>query len=213
MRKKSYSKSLGVGCITLICVCSTCFADLTNGNFSTPDLYGWTVEYGTVADGGAYALFEEDASDLSSTLSQVFTIPGLALELSFDVQMWSVPGGPYEPFALADAFLVSLLDPLTFDPLISNPGFIEFYYFDNTGYQETVGTVSGNTVALDVSSLAGTDVFLSFDLWGGLDGMETSVSLDNVNISVVPAPGALLLGLIGTGTSVLGLWRRLRNPA
>jgi hypothetical protein len=62
---------------------------------------------------------------------------------------------------------------------------------------------------LDVSNWAGYDVLLSFDLWGGLDGMQTTVSLDNVNVSVIPAPGALLLAFIGTG--LVGWLRRSRR--
>jgi len=49
---------------------------------------------------------------------------------------------------------------------------------------------------------------LVFDLWGSEDGMLTSVSLDNVNVSVVPAPGGLVLGLIGMGA--VGILRRSR---
>lgn len=196
--------------ILFVCISPTLYANLSNGDFSA-GLNGWTVEYGTVTDGGGFALFQEHPVDLSSTLSQQFTIPALALQLSFDVWMSAVAGGDYDPFSWPDAFTASLLDPVTFDPLISNPGVTEFYYLDNTSYEETVGTVSGSTVSLDVSSWAGYDVLLSFDLWGGLDGMLTSVSLDNVQISVIPAPGALLLGLIGTGT--VGLWRRYRKFA
>lgn len=177
-----------------------------NGDFSA-GLSGWTVEWVTVTDGGGYALFEEDAFDLSSTLSQEFTIPALALELSFDVQMSAVPGGAFDPFAWPDAFTASLLDPVTYDPLLSNPGVTDYYYEENTGYVETVATVSGNTVSLDVSGLAGLDAYLVFDLWGSDDGMLTSVSLDNVNVSVIPAPGALLLGLIGMGA--VGVLRRV----
>jgi hypothetical protein len=196
--------------ILFVCISPTLYANLSNGDFSA-GLNGWTVEYGTVTDGGGFALFQEHPVDLSSTLSQQFTIPALALQLSIDVWMSAVAGGDYDPFSWPDAFTASLLDPVTFDPLISNPGVTEFYYLDNTSYEETVGTVSGSTVSLDVSSWAGYDVLLSFDLWGGLDGMLTSVSLDNVQISVIPAPGALLLGLIGTGT--VGLWRRYRKFA
>lgn len=181
---------------------------LPNGDFSTPGLSGWTVEYGTVTDGGGYALFQEDPFDLSSTLSQGFTIPSLALELSFDVVMSSEEGGAYDPFAWADAFTASLLDPVTFDPLVSNPGYTEFYYLENTGYVETVATVTGNTVTLDVSGLRGLDAFLAFDLWASYDGMLTTVTLDNVNVSVIPAPGALLLGMIGAG--LVGFLRRSR---
>jgi hypothetical protein len=206
MKKKSHVKSVAFCVLVVLWRALPGFGGITNGDFSTLDLSGWTVEFGTVTDGGGYALFEEDLSDLSSTLSQQFTIPALALELSFDVVMSAEGGGDYDPFSWADAFTASLLDPVTFDPLISNPGVTEFYHLDNTGYEETVGTVSGSTGSLDVSSWAGYDVLLSFDLWGGLDGMQTTVSLDNVNVSVVPAPGALVLVLIGSG--MIGLWRR-----
>jgi len=180
---------------------------IENGDFSTPGLSGWTVEYGTVTDGGGYALFEEDSFELSSTLSQEFTIPALALELSFDVELSAVPGGDDFGFP-PDAFTASLLDPVTFDPLISNPGYTDYYFVDNQGLVETVATVTGNTVSLDVSGLRGLDALLSFDLWGGDDGMLTSVSVDNVNVSVIPTPGALLLAGIGTG--LVGFLRRTR---
>jgi hypothetical protein len=178
---------------------------LQNGDFSS-GLDFWTVESGTVTDGGGYALFEEHPVDLSSTLSQVFTIPALANRLSFDVLMSYGLGGDYDPFAWPDAFTASLLDPVTLDPLLSNPGYTDFFYLDNTGVVETIATVWGNTVKLDVSGLAGLDAYMVFNLLGSADGMMTSVTLDNVNISVIPAPGALLLGLIGA--SIIGSWRR-----
>ena len=53
------------------------------------------------------------------------------------------------------------------------------------------------------------DAYLAFDLWSSYDGMITTVHLDNVEISVIPAPGALLLALFGTGT--VGFWKRFRN--
>lgn len=180
-------------------------ATLPNGDFSS-GLSGWIVEYGTVTDGGGYALFEEDAFDLSSTLSRVFTLAPGSLMLSFDMVMSVESGGNYDPFAPPDAFMASLLDPVTYDPLVSNPGFTEFYLLENTGYEETVADVSSSTISLDVSAWAGQDVFLSFDLFGGDDGMLTSVSVDNVGVSVIPAPGALLLGLVGAGT--VSIWRK-----
>ena len=66
------------------------------------------------------------------------------------------------------------------------------------------GVYSG-TVSIDVTSFAGWDTLLAFDVLHGLDpdyntdGMDTTVALDFVNISVIPAPGALLLGSIGIG--------------
>ncbi len=197
--------------VTAVLVCLLCAPlaiaapTVSNGDF-TAGLTDWAVEWGTVTDGGGFALFEEDAFDLSSTLSQVFTLSPGAQALSFDVVFASAPGG--DDFGSPpDAFTASLLDPLTFAELIFNPGYTDFYYQDNTGWVETVADITGNTVSLDVSSMAGYgDVLMSFDLWGGDDGMITSASVDNVSVSVIPAPGALLLA--GLGASLVGAVRR-----
>lgn len=216
MRGKVRLKINVVFTVLILMPQSLVLADLAieNGDFSA-GLSGWSVDPfgGEVVDDGGYALFVEDPDLMLSSLSQEFTIPALALELSFDVQMFAVPGGFTDPFAWPDAFIASLLDPVTFDPLVSNPVVDDFYYLDNTGLEETVGTVSGNTVSLDISSLADMDAYLVFDLWGSDDGLLTSVRLDNVEISLVPAPGALLLGLIGMGAGVLGLWCRFNKSA
>lgn len=211
MEDKGIVRFVVFGSVIAVLATVTAFGGptLQNGDFSA-GLSSWDVEWGTVSPDSGHALFEEDPVDASSTLSQPFTIPSLALDLSFDIELSAVPGGDDYGFP-PDAFMVSLLNPVTCDPLVSNLGFTEFYYLDNTDYEETVGSVSGNTVTLDISGLRGLDALLSFDLWGGDDGMLTTAALDNVNIAVIPTPGALLLGLIGTGT--VGLWRRFRKSA
>jgi len=178
---------------------------LQNGDFSIPALSAWTVEFGDVTDGGGFALFQEDPASVSSTLGQQFTIPSSAATLSFDLSGLLEPGGPYDPEAWPDAFCAYLLDPLTGDPLVSTVGGTEFFYVDSTGYLDTVASLTFNsstlTATLDVSALGGLDAYLRFDLWSREDGWITYVGLDNVNVqgSAVPVPGALLLGLIGTG--------------
>ena len=217
MKEKRFFELLGFRVMVLTIGGLTAYASPTplNGDFSAA-LNGWTVEYGYVSDGGGYALFQEHPIDLSSTLSQEFTIPDLALELSFDVDMWATPisGETIDQSATLywpDTFTVSLLDA-DFNPLISwDPLVTEFFLLDNQPVIKKASgvTISGNTISLPISSdWAGQDVLLSFDLWASYDGKETTVNLDNVNISVIPAPGALLLGLMGTGA--VGLWRRLR---
>jgi hypothetical protein len=124
----------------------------------------------------------------------------------------STGGGP----ATTDIFTVSLLDAdtATLDPLISYvPEVPWFYYLDNDGVELTVPSASvvDNMVTLDVSSFAGRDVRLAFNLLSASDGKTTNVAIDNVNVTVttVPAPGALILALIGTAT--VGLIRRLKQ--
>ncbi|MBN1362190.1 MAG: hypothetical protein JW993_16460 [Sedimentisphaerales bacterium] len=186
---------------------SPAYADITlqNGDFSS-GLAGWTVEWGDVTDGGGYALFQEDAFDISSTLSQQFTLPLGAQLLSFDLTLSAE--GDRDPFAWPDAFTASLLDAATFDPLITwDPFVTEFFLLENTGAMETSAgmAVAGNTISLDVSSWRGQDVLLSFDLWGSYDGMTTTTHLDNVDVSVVPLPSAVLLAIVGLGSSIIGL--------
>ncbi|MBN2137180.1 MAG: hypothetical protein JW720_05190 [Sedimentisphaerales bacterium] len=211
MARRFFFKSSSLGTITFVLFMSlsTSAMPLQNGDFSA-GLTGWDVDPfgGPVIDGGGFALLSEDDVVMLSSLTQEFSLPIDAKILSFDFVM-SATGTP-DPFGMwADAFAVSLLEPApSFLPLISNPGYSEFYYLENTGYEETVAGVLGDTVSLDVSAFAGRDVLLAFDLIGADDGMETTVSVDNVEVStvVIPAPGALLLGYIGT--CGVCLWRR-----
>jgi len=197
MRGKKFMRCGGIAAVVVACIAVPGFADpsLQNGDFSA-GLSPWAVEYGIVTDGGGFALFEEDTASLSSTLSQQFTIPALAMQLSFDVLFSSA--GTYDDASWPDALTACLFDnPSDLIPLISNPGYNDFFYMDHTGGVETVGTFDGTHVALDVSAFRGLDAYLVFDLLASDDGMTTTVSVDNVNVSVVPLPGALLLGLVG----------------
>ena len=172
---------------------------IQNGYFSD-GLNGWTVEWGYVVNPSDYALFAEHPIDISSTLNQEFTIPSLAQVLSFEVLMSDTPGGDSYSSEWPDAFTASLLDPITNDPLVANDGFTDFFYIDNSGIIDTVADFTGRKVSLDVSGFAGSDAYLVFDLWMSYDGRQTIVQLDDVEISVIPAPGALLLSLIGIGS-------------
>ena len=209
MTNKNFAKLLLMLAVTVSIAAPAALAVPTNGDFSTPGLAGWTVENGTVVDAGGMAAFDEDMYSLTSTLSQQFTMPSDALELSFDIWLEWIPENG-EPDT--DAFAAYLLDPVTYTPLINNPGYPDFFYLDIDGYLETVGTYSGVTATVDVSSLAGLDVLLRFELIGDDDGFLTTAFLDNVDVStsggtpVIPAPGALLLA--GIGTTLIGWLRR-----
>lgn len=178
---------------------------VVNGDFSN-GLNGWTVESGNVSDGGGFALFEEHPVVILSTLKQEFTLPDWpSMQLVFDVKMSAVAGGAYDPFAWPDAFTASLLDPVTLDPLICNPGRTDFFYMDNTG----VLTPATLTVKLNLTGLglSGRNAALYFDLIGSYDGMLTNIKVDNVD--VIPEPCSLLLWLVGTAT--LGFLRKLKS--
>jgi len=180
--------------ILLMCLSPPIYTQtLQNGDFSA-GLAGWTVESGNVSDGGGFALFEEHPTVILSTLKQQFTLPDwTSLLLSFDVKMSATAGGAHDPFAWPDAFTASLLDPVTLEPIIANPGRTDFFYMDNAGVQ-TIGNLE---VELDLSGLGlgGRDVGLYFDLIGSDDGMLTSANVDNV--AVIPEPAACLLLISG----------------
>jgi len=62
------------------------------------------------------------------------------------------------------------------------------------------------TIMLDIPpSTYDSNALLYFAFSADDDAPLTTVNVDNV-VLLIPAPGALLLGLIGTGA--VGLWRR-----
>lgn len=194
MNKKEFFRRASFSAIIVALTGLSAFAGLTNGDFSD-GLNGW-IASGGVSDGNSdgipstpdtgYAFFfPEDENVLStSTLSQGFTIPEFAKWLSFDVNMvWTGEGGNE-----TDVFTAYLNG-------------VPFYSINNTDFTSPII----ETFTYDVSGLIGQNVTLVFKLESDPHDALTSVSLDNVGISI-PAPGAVVLGLIGTGA--VGLWRR-----
>ena len=185
-----------------VCVCVLCTdlsvpvgAALINGDFSS-GLTGWQVDSGMVSDGGGFTFFEEDQTQILSTLVQAFNLPADVLSLSFDLLFSSAPGGP-DLATFPDAFSVSLLNPVTFAPFVSSPSRSDFYFIDNSGVVETIASTVGDSIRVDLTGLGGMDVALFFDLFGGDDGMISSVELDNVMVEVIPEPASFLLMTLG----------------
>jgi len=178
--------------------------ELTNGTFDS-DLTSWTYSIGVGWYSGHAVLVEHDNGE-TSLLSQDFFLPEGAQELSFEIN-FTVEG---EGFPDTDVFTASLL-----------PGYSDFYYWDSDvgDLYDTadvmvadIGDGWQRVTLLDVSSLAGTNVTLAFSLLSDTtDNLITSVDLDNVKISttVVPAPGAIVLGFIGTG--LVGVFSRRKK--
>ena len=186
---------------------------LTNGDFSDPLDTGWT-DYEVVSIVGGEGVLGEDPWYFAF-LEQEFTIPDLSLSLSFDYKPLFEVGGD-------EAFSASLLDPFSYDPLVAtdadpwDPSESYFFLTDSFGTTLTDSSFVTLTdlgggwtnVFLDLTSLGGfaTDALLAFDFIGFDSSFGSEVFLDNASVSVVPVPGAALLGLVGFG--VLGLTRR-----
>jgi len=66
------------------------FPSLENGDFSEPNLAGWTIVSDPFIDVCGVALFQQDLDDYSSALSQAFIFPAGAQTLSFDIEMTSM---------------------------------------------------------------------------------------------------------------------------
>ena len=216
MKKESYIIIVAAIVVSLWISTQPVQADLVNGEFINnlnpwivaPDGPVMWVDEDLDGDGGAF--FIQDAAGVlsDSTLSQGFQLDPLSLTLSFDFLMdvvWTNGNG-----GETDTFTVSLLDASD-APLINVSGQQYFYSF-NSNYTEDLATgvvVTGNTVSLDVSGLVSQDVTLKFNLhheYG--DSQDTTVLLDNVAVSVIPAPGAVLLGSIGLSLSGWKLRKR-----
>jgi hypothetical protein len=195
-------------------------AGLTNGDFSSPLSVGWT-NYDVVTIDTGVAVMGEDPVTWAF-LEQGFTIPALSVSLSFEyLPLFETDG--------QESFSASLLDPVTFNPLIPTDADpldpFETYYFmhdwDDVGGVDDILTdpayvtqtaIGGGwtRVALDLTSLGGvaTDALLAFDFIPGFfdNSLDGEIRLDNVGVAVIPAPPAVVLGLIG-----LGSWRAMRR--
>ena len=187
---------------------------LRNGDFSNSLSTGWT-DYQVVSVVGGNGILGEDP-DFYSFLEQEFTIPDLSVGFSFD----------YKPLFELDgdeAFSASLLNPFSHAPLVptdADPGDpSESYYFLTDSYGTTLTDSSFVTLAdigdgwtsvsLDLATLGGfgTDALLAFDFIGFDASYGSRILIDNASVSVVPLPGAALLGMVGLG--IIGLTRML----
>lgn len=211
--------------LSLICGVTRA-AVIVNGDFSTPGtppdpFLGWetdTLNFDRPGDGGGFALFTVQGF-AAQQLQQDFLVPGNAQTLSFEFLV-STAGDGTTGGATPDNFQATLYD-MAFNSLLPSPdpSFPGFFSVDNTGveFQNAAVTVQDlgmgwKRVAVDLSSVLNQQLILDFSLLGDNDGLTTTVSLDNVDISlsgqaVVPEPGSLLIWM-GTGLAAAGFMAR-----
>ena len=184
---------------------------LTNGSFETGDLTGWTTsipsggsitvesihngsqpgETWNPTDGQYFALLKTDGPGNKIQLSQTFTSGGT---LTFD---WFFNAEDYTPFN--DSVEGSILD--------ATGASTQLFYQNIAGVAYYMGTPWA-TVSYNLPS-PGTYT-LQFETWTvGDSSYDSFLGIDKVNVAVIPAPGAILLGSIGV--SLVGWMRRRRS--
>ncbi|MBN1846204.1 MAG: hypothetical protein JW810_11010 [Sedimentisphaerales bacterium] len=189
-------------------------AGITNGRFDS-SLAGWSVASGEVIwwPGPAFAQSARLGPDTDnetfphSRLEQTIHIDSSAETLCFDLVMPGAFGGE------TDVFTACLLDADTHCPLLAVDSQPYYFLLESDGdLDDSLVTISGDTICLDVRSLAGSDALLQFDLQHDyLDGRDTYVFLDNVTLEAQAIPAPPVLVLQGIALGALALHRRRRQ--
>ena len=195
MKEQSITKLIVVSIAFLFVSTHSLQADLTNGDFSADLTTGWTIAGRVEWWSNVSARLGPDEEEVfqHSTLSQIFTMDVGSRTLSFDLTMEAGEGE-------SDVFTAYLLNPLTNAPLIFIDDKNYFFSLSSDGVIENeLVTIAGDTYSLDVSGLAGSNVNIVFDLAHDYSDVDTYAFLDNVKVSLIPAPGAFVLGSIGMG--------------
>ena len=171
-------------------------AAITNGYFSDdPPGTGWTfgsnidvTSDSTAYDGNGLAVLRPDDEEEDSTShiyqDNIFLLPS-ETTLSFDITMYKSDSG-----GDTDVFTASFG---THQYTLSS--------------SDITGTFYEETITFDLTGWASGPYVLSFQLVNDPDDIFTAVGVDNVTL--IPAPGALILTVIGA--SLTGLLRKTKN--
>jgi len=199
MKGQSVFKFITVSIAFLLASTHLLQAGITNGDFSADLTTGWTVEAGYVEwwndESARFAPdYDQDTFFQHSTLSQIFTMDAGLRTLSFDLMMEAGEGE-------TDVFTAYLLNPNdNNEPLIYITGKDYFFSLSSDGeIEDELVTIAGDTYNLDVSGITVSEVKIVFDLEHDYTDVDTYAFLDNVQVSLIPAPGAFMLGSIGVG--------------
>ncbi len=186
----------------LITICAICFvlagtaqADFSNPSFETGDLTGWstTIPWGawikvlttwsswSATDGSYYALLKTDGGWSTTKLYQSFTASA-GDPLSFDAFF---KAGDYWPYN--DGAYVKIMGPVTATLWSQSVGTVGSY--GSTPWQSV-----SYTIPVSGSYTLECGIYNAYD-----SGWDSYVGVDNVH--VIPAPGAVLLGILGLGAA------------
>lgn len=198
---------------------SAALADLVNGDFSTvtDPPTGWDL-LGDATIGGGMATLGLNSPDMTS-LEQVFTIPAGSASLSFEYSPSVTGGGDFSVWL----FDLGTMDALVETADVDNDGFGDWFFAHQIGSGSVLNSpyvtetdIGGGwaRVTMGLTSLNSLPIeaWIAFDLLGDVGG-DGTVLVDNVSITPVPVPPAVVLFVLGMGTAGTMLRRRMGRTA
>lgn len=183
-------------CLLVLGSTQSLLADITNGHFSEDLSSGWSwtpIENVFYDSDNHWAVLRVDDEEDGSVTTLSQDVISLQTSdkwlLSFDfVMATSEPGSETDEFTASfGTYRDTWKAPVIFG-----------------SYPEMV------SVVLDVAEWDPGPYELVFELTNETDGILTSVTIDNVQLSPVPVPGAVVLGSLGVGFAGWMLRRRAR---
>jgi len=191
-------------CITTLAIPARADLYVEDGDFALSST-GFSASWGVGGDaqvapqtvaGDTFALFTEEAEVSDATTSLTQTIDNLSDTVTYDISFDLSISSEIIPTNESDHFNV-LFDGQS------------IYSWSNTGDEYVAQVQIDEHVAATVTAGSATaDLIFEFEADGFRKEILTSVKLDNVSMSVVPVPSAVLLGSFGLG--VAG-WRLRRK--
>jgi len=205
----------------VLCLCSAAQSNITNGGFETGDLTGWTAT-GTVA-----VVTSEYARDFLGLVQPPWDGSWDPTEGNYFVSLWSTDTAGTDVSRLSQTFTANAGLVLQFDYFFDFGDWAPFYdtamatltwssssvtlFEHNTlGYELLDDENIGWTTISYVLPVTGTYRLDFTTADGAVPGsVESILGIDNVQ--VIPAPGAVLLAVIGLGCA--GYLKRGRRLA
>jgi len=188
-------------------------AGLVNGDFSA-GLGGWTPVGDASATATHEALLRDDAAGFgATTLFQGASLASGTYELSFDFLASVSTVVPFGDFPDLFAATLYFSDASTFDPnnvdaggnIVDLGDSLALLDVDNTGLILDAGAVAASPKGSDWRrytapfALSFSFAVPTFDLFDGNFLADSSVQIDNVQITAVPEPGTVVLLLTALG--------------